>query len=174
MVTSLEALHSVPEGVDDPGVVVHGDGVAAAHDAGGKGGDDVAQQPEQGLEGLGLFVPEVVIGVVRDFLGGHHLPGAPDGPFSREIELRQNRPVGLRVVAHHNGGLFGKVLGALHSGLWIKNPDKLDLAGFLKLTNKNNLLFKYHNKGSILFYFYNSCFSIFKITFYTYCLMNAI
>ena len=125
MVARLEAFHRVPEGIDDPGVVVHGDGVAAAHDAGGKGGDDVAQQPEQGLEGLGLFVPEVVIGVVRDLLGGHHLPGAPDGPLSREIELRQNGPVGLRMVAYHNGGLFRKVFGALHSGLWIEDPNEL-------------------------------------------------
>ena len=80
--------------------MVHGDGVAAAHNAGGNGGDDVGEHPEQGLERFGLLVPEVVIGVVRQSLHRHHLPGAPDGAFSREIELRHNGPVGLGMVAN--------------------------------------------------------------------------
>lgn len=113
----VAALTQLPdggaEGGDDPGVVVYGDGIAAAHDGGYRKGDDVGHQPEQGMQEGRFFVPEIVIGIIRHLFGAHHLPGTPDRPFSREIELTEDGAMGLGVVAHHNGRLLRQILQPL-------------------------------------------------------------
>ena len=131
-----ELLDGLPEGGDDPGVMIDGNGVSVVEDADGQRRDEPGEQPEQRVQPFGLEGPEIREGVVRHFLPAHHLPGAPDIVLSREVQLSHDGPVHLAVVAHDDRGLLGQLLFAQDLRLWVEQQDQpadhpVDPCGFL-------------------------------------------
>ena len=106
----LERRHRLLEGGKNSGVMIHADGIGVGENKLGQWRDDVRQQLIKPADGLGLFRPEILIGVGRHFLLVHHLTGAPDIMLAGGIQLTGNGAVHLAVVAHVHHRLRRKVL----------------------------------------------------------------
>ena len=106
----LKRRHRLFERRNNPGVVVHADGVGVGENQLGQWRNDVRQQLIKPADGLGLFRPEILIGVGRHFLLVHHLTGAPDIMLAGGIQLAGDGAVHLAVVAHIHHRLRRKVL----------------------------------------------------------------
>ena len=120
----LQAADALPEGGDQPGVVVDGDGVGVIEDQQRQRHDQMAQELEEPAGALGLARPEIPVGVGRHLLPVHHLPGAPDVVGAGNVKLPRDGAVHMAVVAHDDAGLLRQLLRALQAVLGGKKPDK--------------------------------------------------
>ena len=119
-----QAFDGLPEGGDDPGVPVDGDGVGVVEHAHGQRRDQVRRQPEEPVGGLGLEGPEILKGVSRHLLEMHHLSGAPDIVPPGEMQLPGDGPVHLAVIADDDTGLLRQIFRADDGHLRGKQPDE--------------------------------------------------
>ena len=83
---------------------------------------DVRKQLVKRMRPLRLAGPEIRKRIGRHFFWVQHLPRAPGIAVVRQKQLPHNRPVHLRVVAHHNRVSFGEILKPHYLGFSVKQP----------------------------------------------------
>ena len=103
--------------------MIDADGVGVGKNQLGQGRDGVGQQLIKPPDSLGFPRPEVLIGVGRDFLFVHHLPGTPGVVLPGGIQLAGDGAVHLAVVAYIDDRLRRELFRAHHLYFGVNRPN---------------------------------------------------
>ena len=124
IVSFLQHGEGGAEGVQDPIVLVNGNGARVVENQYGQRRDDVGSQFKKRPQQLRLFCPKIRVDISWNLFQLHHLTGAPGVAIFGKIQFAGDGTVKLSVISHEDARLLGKIFEAHNVHLRIKQGYK--------------------------------------------------
>ena len=101
MAAVAQVTDGIFKGGDNSGIPINADGLGVVEDAHGQRRDHIGQTLVEPTGILWLLRPEILKGIFRNLFQMHHLPCAPGAALAGKVQLADDGPVHLAVIAYN-------------------------------------------------------------------------